>query len=124
MRRKVVCIICGKEKDGIPVKIDSIIKAIRWIKTNITRNEKNNILVVCRDDYQAYAKARKKYTSRQALYLTLGVIFFIIGNVMALSLAGFAITVLVLAMFYGLSLLSYAPALELRSSGRKGSKKV
>ena len=37
MRRKVVCIICGKEKDGIPVKIDSIIKAIRWIKTNITR---------------------------------------------------------------------------------------
>ncbi len=117
MAKPVVCIICGKEKPGIPVKEDRILRAMRWIKRNVTKNEKDNLLVVCREDWPKYDKARRKFTTRMALYVALGIVFVVVGCLIAFSLYTLAITLLVLLLFYLLSLLNYMPALDL---GKKG----
>ena len=111
--KKIVCIICGKEKSGIPVKEDMVLDVIKWFKRNVTRNAQDNVLVVCKEDWLQYNKARKKFTSRMTLYIVLGVIFVIIGNVVAFSLYTLVTTLGVLLLFYLLSLLSYMPALDL-----------
>lgn len=120
MASKVVCIICGKEKPGIPVKEDWVLRAIRWFKTNVTRDAKENTLVVCKEDWTTYKKARKKFTTRRAIYIALGVLFVILGNIVSLSVATFLLTVGVLLLFYFLSLFNYTPDVEIRTAEGKG----
>jgi hypothetical protein len=115
---KVVCIICGKEKKGIPVKSDRVLEAMRWFKRNVTRNEQHNTLVVCKEDWPAYNKARKKFTSRMALYVALGIVFVVFGNVLAFSINTLVATLLILVFFYLLSLLSYMPALDIKKDAK------
>ena len=114
LQGKVVCIICGENKPGIRVKEDRVIGAIRWAKRNVTKNEKNNTLVVCRDCYPKYSKERSKYASRQVIYIALGMLFAIMSLLISPAILTFLIAVVVIAFFYGLSLLNYSPALDIR----------
>lgn len=108
------CIICGERKDGIEIKNDRVLEAIRWFKRNITRNEKGNKLVVCRADYETYKKKREKYTSRQALYVGIGVVFLILGLIISFSAQAVIMAIIVLLALYLMSLLNYTPALNLK----------
>ncbi|MDE1856607.1 MAG: hypothetical protein KGH98_00820 [Candidatus Micrarchaeota archaeon] len=69
------CIICGEKRNGLPVKEDFVIGAIRWFKRNVTRNERGYRLVVCKDCYKEYHKSRAVFERRQMAYIALGVIF-------------------------------------------------
>ncbi len=115
-----VCIICGKKKRGIPIKEDWVIHAVRWFKANVTKNEKSNLLVVCRECYISYRKAREKFMTRLALYLALGIVFVVIGLLINTSFETFLITVSVLVVLYLLALVSYMPALEIPAGKGKG----
>jgi len=104
------CIICGEQKLGLEVKNDRILESIRWFKRNVTRNEKGYHLIVCKDCYRSYKKARDSYARRQILYLTLGIVFaaFITifsANKLEALLAGLGI----ILFLYMLSLASYMP---------------
>ncbi len=113
------CIMCGKRRDGLPVANDHIIDAIRLFKRNVTKNEKGSRLVVCRACYAKYRKRRDKYTSRQIMYVALGVIFMILSLFMAPSISTFLIAAVVLLIMYLMSLLNYTPALEIPRHGTK-----
>lgn len=116
--RMTVCIICGKERVGIPVKNDYIIEAIRWIKTNITKNEKNNRLVVCKECYPKYKKERDRFISRFAIYVGLGVVFVITGSLIG-GFGALLYTLPVLLLLFLLSLLNYMPALDIETVRKK-----
>ncbi len=119
MAKKVVCIVCGRERPGIPVKEDWVLNAMRWFKSNVTRNAQDNTLVVCKEDWPKYDKARRKFTTRRALYVALGVIFLIVGNIISFSFYTIIVTLAILLFFYLLSLLSYMPALYIKQEGER-----
>jgi len=108
------CIICGERRSGLSVNEDNTIRFIRWFKRNITKNEKGYRLVVCKDDYQKYYKARKKFESRRALYLALGVVFTVLmlfvsqNKVWALVYGA-----IIIVFFYLLTYLTYMPSLKM-----------
>lgn len=110
------CIMCGAEKGGLPVKEDYIIKAIRLFKTNVTKNAKNYDLVVCREDYTKYSKARESYIKKQLSYITLGIVtalvlFFVSGfEFLALSYG-----IIIVLFTYAISLFSYIPGVDMPS---------
>jgi hypothetical protein len=112
--RESFCIVCGKKKDGPEIKEDNVIRAIRWFNRNIRRTpEHHNRIVVCGECYEKYKKQRKKYLSRQRIYLVLGTLFAIFAvivsvNKIAALLSGIGL-VIVLFLF---SLLSYMPDLK------------
>ena len=112
------CIICAKQKNGIAIKDDHVLDALHWFKKNVTKNEKGNRLVVCKEDYSAYKKKRDKYTSRQALYVAIGAIFMILGLVASVSLSTVALGILVIAVLYLLSLINYTPALDIKKDDK------
>ena len=109
------CIICGERRDGIKVADDHVLRALRWFKTNVTRNVKNNELVVCKGCYPKYSKSRKRYTGRRAAYITLGALFLIfsiavsVGSANALAIVA---GIIIMVLMYLLSLVSYTPALQ------------
>lgn len=107
---KTVCIICYKEKPGLEVKNDYVLESMRWFKRNITRNEKANRLVVCKECYKDWKKVRDRYVRRQILYLSLGIAFaaFIIvfSHDKFLALLG---GIGVIIFIYLLSLITYMP---------------
>ncbi len=111
--RKKVCIICGKERNGIPVKEDDILAALRWFKKNVTRNEKGNRLVVCKECYPKYSKERKRYFTRRNLYIALGVILSIMIIGIAHSIFSVIWGVFVVLFMYLLSLVNYLPGLDI-----------
>ena len=77
---KEYCIICGERRSGLPVEDDYVISAIRWFKANVTKNEKNNSLVVCRDCYSKYKRQRKRYEAQAAqLHRLRESIFMMVG---------------------------------------------
>ncbi len=119
MASKVVCIICGKEKPGIPIKEDKVLDMIRWFKKNVTKDAKDNRLVVCKEDWPVYKKARGKFTTRRNLYIALGVLFVIIGNLVSFNAYTLLLTLGVLALFFVFSLFNYMPDVEIK--GREGA---
>ena len=112
--KKTVCIICGKEKNGLQVKDDYVLETLRWIKTNITKNVKNYNLVVCKEDFLTYQKKRDGFERKEIIYGAIGVIFLIAliitsqGNIGAVFV-GLAVTIGLLALAH----VSYIPAVEL-----------
>ncbi len=118
------CIICGKEKNGINVQNDYIIDLIRWIKKNITKNEKNYKLVVCQDCYMKYKKMYNSFKRKKTFYIILGVIFMLLlffashFNVYSL-ISGFALII----FLYLLSLLTYMPRLKIQDNKNKEENK-
>jgi hypothetical protein len=106
--------MCGKQRNGIGVKEDRLLGLMRWFKRNVTRDEKRNRLVVCRECYPAHKKKRDRYTSRQALYLAVGAIFAVLGLAMSFNGSTLTLSVLLIAALYILSLLNYTPALSIK----------
>jgi hypothetical protein len=104
------CIICGERRNGLEVKGDYTISAIRWFKRNVTRNEKNYRLVVCKGCFLKYKKARDSYQRKRVAYTTLGVIFAVL---LVLSSGGRLLTIIygagIVLFLYLLSQLSYMP---------------
>ncbi|MDE1873662.1 MAG: hypothetical protein KGI04_00895 [Candidatus Micrarchaeota archaeon] len=111
---KTVCIICGKEKRGIDVADDLVLDSIRWFKQNVTHNERGNRLVVCRECYPKYAASRKKFESRQRLYLGLGIVFALLNVTLSRTLASVGISLLILLLFICFSLMSYSPRINIK----------
>ncbi len=116
------CIICGKQKQGIPIKDDRVLEAIRWFKRNVTHNEKGNRLAICRECYPEYRKRRDRYTSRQAIYVILGAIFLVLGAAIRLTAQTVMVGILLLIALYGLSLLNYTPALSIKDAAKPATK--
>lgn len=115
------CIICGERKDGLAVREDFILSRLRWIKRNITKDEKGYTLVVCKACYPAYEKSRKRFVRRQLTYSILGVIFaavIVLAGQNKLLAVIFGLVVFV--VLFALSLLSYMPSLDLPKSAQRG----
>jgi hypothetical protein len=104
---------CGERKDGLEIQEDYVIHALRWLKRNVTKDEKGYRIVVCKDDYQKYAKARKRFEGRQKLYLALGLIFAIAVILAGKNIIAVFYAVVVLIFIYLFSLLTYVPALSI-----------
>lgn len=117
-KRESYCIICGEKKDGIEIREDYVIHAIRWFNRKVLRTpEKRNRIVVCSSCYPNYKTRRKKYLSRQRTYLVLGFLFMLFGVVIARNAQSFIIGVVVIIILYLLSLLSYLPDLGEKPKG-------
>ena len=108
--------ICGKEKQGIRIKDDYVIGTLRWFKRNVTRNEQNNTIVVCKECYPKYSGVRKKYLSRQVTYLAIGVAFLVVGLLISPSLGTAGLCVFVLLFLYLLSMFNYVPSLDIKKT--------
>ncbi|MCL4387559.1 hypothetical protein M1567_00175 [Candidatus Marsarchaeota archaeon] len=121
MKKETRCIICGKELNGLEVKEDNVIRAMRWFKRNVTHNEKNYRLVVCKDCYVKYKKARDSYNSKTVSYLAIGVIFAALLIITGRSLGALAAGIAIIILMYALSLLSYMPGLKQQAKGASKS---
>jgi uncharacterized membrane protein len=111
------CIMCGEARDGLEVNEDFVIYTMRWFKRNITKNEKNYRLVVCKDCYPKYYEERKKYEKRQALYLVLGILFAIVLIIVGQNkLIALLYGLIVILFVYLLSLLTYIPSVKIPQS--------
>lgn len=110
-----VCIVCGKPKSGLKVERDHVIEAISWIKRNITKNELRSELVVCKECFLKYKKARESYIRRQILYVALGIVFTITLAALSGAKAPFAIIygLFLTLLLYLLSLLGYVPSVDI-----------
>jgi hypothetical protein len=120
--RKVRCIICGQDKDGLDVKDDYVIKAIRAFKRHVTKNERNYRLTVCRECYKNYTKSRDSYVRRMVLYVSIGVIFTLVLT-FAAGFRALPVGIFIIVLMYLLSLLSYTPAVILPKVADAGEKK-
>lgn len=119
MMRDSYCIMCGEKKDGIPIKEDYVIGAIRWFNRKILRQPpRNNRIVVCSSCYEKYKKQRSKYLSRQKVYIVAGILFVIFGVVLTRSLQAILLSILVCIGLYLLSLLTYLPELEIPAESK------
>jgi hypothetical protein len=110
---KEICIICGKNKKGIPVKDDYVIKSLRWLK-KVTNRYKGGKLVVCKECYPKYKGYRKKYTSRRMTYVAIGIIFAILIIILSRSVFSVISGILIILFLYLLSLLTYMPDLDIK----------
>lgn len=114
------CVICGGKKNGLEVRDDYVINAVRWFKRNITRNEKNYRLVVCKECFLRYKKARNSYQRKQIAYISIGVVFaavlvFASSDKLLTMVYGIAIVI----FMYLLSQLSYMPGVEIPAAKEK-----
>lgn len=115
--------MCGKAVDGIDVKNDYVIDAIRFFNRKILHKYRNYRLVVCKDCYIKYNKGRKGFVKKQAAYIGIGIIFAIFlmigsgGNLVALFYG-----IIVIIFMYVLSLISYLPALKISDANKHISK--
>ncbi len=106
------CIVCGNRRDGLPVMGDHVLDVIRWFKTNVTKNEQGNKLVVCKDCYLKYKKQRGRFETRRILYVGLGLVFAIVSLVVSPRLGTLVAAAALIIFLYLLSLLSYMPRLD------------
>ncbi|MEM0106907.1 MAG: hypothetical protein QXI95_00110 [Candidatus Micrarchaeaceae archaeon] len=116
--------MCRRNVEGLPVRIDTVIKVVRWFAVRLSKNTQLHTLVVCKDCYLPYIKARKKYLRKRNTYFVLGILFTGMLCSMSLNspikfllalLAGLIIT----GGMYLLALLNYVPALENEKTEKK-----
>ncbi|MCL5430054.1 MAG: hypothetical protein M1504_01085 [Candidatus Marsarchaeota archaeon] len=118
------CIMCGELRHGLKVKEDFVIIAVRWIKRNITKNEKGYSLVVCKECYVNYDKAKRTFIKRQILYVAIGVIFAALITIGSTDkFLAVLYSILVILFMYMLSLLTYVPSVEMPNMGQSKSLK-
>jgi len=115
------CIICGEGKNGLEVRNDHMIEAVRWFKRNVTKSEKNYRLVVCKECFLKCRKARYSYQRKEITYTTIGAVFTaLLLAVSGFSLSAFAVGIAITVCMYLLSQLSYMPGVQLPEvKGRK-----
>ena len=107
------CIVCGKQKSGLPIEEDNVIRTIRWLKRNVTKDEQKNELVVCRDDYEEYKKNRDRFTTRRAIYVAIGTLMLVLGLALSLRIQTFVLGVAIIIALYIMALLNYTPKLKI-----------
>jgi uncharacterized membrane protein len=122
LKKKTYCIMCGKNRRGIPVREDKVIGSIRWLKRKL-RNEKGNALVVCRDCYDKYSMQRKRFESRQFLYIAIGIVFMVLMIITSPTVLAFIVGILIVMLLYAFAMLSYIPALD-TPAGDGGKKRI
>ncbi len=121
---KTACIMCAKEKPGLPVREDAMLGAMRWIKRNITRNPKNYRLVVCKEDFLTYRKKREGYERKQIIYVLIGLIFLVaLGVSTKGNLNAIAFGLVIVLLMFGLAQLSYIPSVAIPATARPARKK-
>ncbi len=117
---KKVCLICGEEKDGIPIKEDRIVQFIRKVKRRLNV-EKGYTIVVCNSCLKEYVKRRKQFEKYQLYSIILSVVLFVLFMILMLSSGRFSVLGLVRSFVYSLllglflfviSYLNYIPELE------------
>ncbi len=112
---KSFCIVCEKQKDGIDVQDDLVLDSIRWFKTNVTHNERNNRLVVCRGCYVSYKSKRARFESRRRIYLILGFVFVALFVVVSPGLSSALVGAGLFVLFWLFSLLNYTPRINIKN---------
>lgn len=120
MAAKNYCIICGKQKNGIEIEEDNVIRALRWIKKGLGKPLNKDRIVVCSACYPQYKTYRKRFVSRERIYIALGIIFLIMGVLASGSILSVLVGIAVVFFLYLLSLLNYTPALKLGSGKGAG----
>jgi hypothetical protein len=121
---KSMCIMCGKERGGLPVIDDPVLRSLRWIKRNITKNPKNFELVVCKECFLNYKKKREGYERKMIIYIVLGIIFTgALAAVADARLSAIAVGLVITLFLLLLAQFSYLPAVKMpntpSSQGRK-----
>lgn len=111
-KKETRCMYCGEDRDGLEIREDYVVYVLRWLKRNITRNEKGFRIVVCKDDYPKYAQARRRFEGRQKIYLALGFIFAATVILAGRNPIAVLYAIAVLVFIYLFSLLTYVPALS------------
>jgi hypothetical protein len=112
------CIICGNEAPGLVVREDYVIGAMRWLKRNVTHNEKGYKLVVCKQCYPKYKKSRDSYVRKQVSYLVIGTVFAVLLIGFGRSLGALAAGAIIIVLMYLLSLLSYMPSVVMPTAAQ------
>ncbi len=108
------CIVCNEQKDGISIKADNVVGALRWLNSHTVKYANPTRPVVCRECFPKYVKKRKSYETKLIAYLVIGFLFaaFIVAASRANPISflfGFGVIVLM----YLLSLISYMPPLDI-----------
>ena len=112
--RKPRCMICGSQKDGIDVRPDWVIGALKWLNTHTVKYKNPYRPVVCRDCFQKYRKARRSFERKRIAYLAIGVLFAaVLSAASRLSPYALLASAGVVAFMYLLSLVSYMPDIQL-----------
>lgn len=112
-----VCIICQQETAGAKVADDIVIRGIRRAKQALGI-AKNNELVVCRNDMEAYVKKRRSYERNLAVYMAIAGIVLVLLVFVPIFTTGFSAYAVLLGMLFAALLVllpvvtSHTPALE------------
>jgi len=115
------CIYCGKAKEGLPVQEDYLIYTARLFKRHVTHSEKGYELVVCKECFPRYIKAKNNYQARQGRLIAIGVIFALVLIVLGTDKLTAVLDGIVVIIFtYLISLLSYAPSVSVKGGAGKG----
>ena len=114
---KNYCIMCGKERSGLAVQDDAVLASIRWFKRNVTHNERNSHLVVCRDCYASYKKELQRHERRRTIYTALGILFFVVSVAVSPRIGTVIVSFGVLALLGVFSLMTYVPRIRVGSGG-------
>ena len=124
-KKAYYCMLCGKEKRGIEIEEDDVIRSIRWFKHDILKKPlSENKVVICNDCYDNYKKYFKKYKSRQRTYIILGVLFAVFGIIVAQNKVLAIITgIIIVGALYLLSFLSYMPELKINQKDKDTGKR-
>ncbi|MCL4389724.1 hypothetical protein M1397_03930 [Candidatus Marsarchaeota archaeon] len=114
-RREERCIICNSVREGLPIKVDGVVTALRWLNSHTIKHKNPYAPVVCKECFVKYSKARKSYERKRISYLIIGFLFAILlivgshGTDPIAYLFGLAVIV----FMYLLSLISYMPKLDI-----------
>jgi len=112
-----VCIICQKETAGSPVADDAVIRCIRRAKQALCI-ARNNELVVCGKDMEAYRKKRQSYERNLAVYMAIAGIVLVLLVFVPILTTGFSASAVLLGILFAALLVllpvvtSHTPALE------------
>ena len=137
-----VCIICGNEtKGGRHVADDAVIRFLRWAKRSL-HIAKNNELMVCDADMEAYMKKRQGYERNLAIYMVIAGIVLVLLVFLPIFTTGFSAYAVLMGLLFAAILIilpvltSHTPALEegaatqqpaaadtKKAAGKKGKKK-
>ena len=113
MKKIPRCIICGENKDGLDIKVDNVVLAIRWLNRHTIRALNPYRPVVCRECFQKYYKTRKSYERKQIAYVIIGVLFaFFLVIASKAAPAAFLFGLAIIAFMFLLSLVTYVPVVE------------
>ncbi|MFH1447721.1 MAG: hypothetical protein ABIG39_02560 [Candidatus Micrarchaeota archaeon] len=121
------CIVCGKNKTGVQVSEDMVIRSIRRIK-QVLGIAKNNKLVVCKKCIPEHTKKRAAFEGKIVRYGGFGIIILIVFLLLSLSIKSLVAGIFITLLMLSFTLTDYYPTIRKknqkpRSRVRKAKKK-